>query len=183
MSDIERLRVVATVARTRSISEAARAHGVAQSTVTRSVAKTEELVGFPLFRRTAEGAHPTTGARSAITLIERIVGGFDELRALGANRPAAFRLAHRADLPVPARLEDTVALWNRDNTPTVEPIVVEDPVAAVRAGDASFALVTNSGPLLPGLETVMVRVTRLERIELLHLSEPPTEAAAFLARV
>ncbi|WP_158635037.1 LysR family transcriptional regulator [Tsukamurella asaccharolytica] len=183
MSDIERLRVVATVARTHSISEAARVHGVAQSTVTRAVAAAEELVGFPLFRRTVEGAQPPAGARSAIGLIERIVGGFDELRVLGADRPAAFRLAHRANLPVPARLEDTVVLWNRENTPAVEPIVVEDPVAAIRAGEASFALVANSGPLLPDLETVMVRVTRLERIELLHLPEPPTEAAAFVARV
>lgn len=95
MSDIERLRVVATVARTHSISEAARVHGIAQSTVTRSVAKTEQLVGFPLFRRTAEGARPTTAAQSAITVIERIVSGFDELRALGEDRPASLRLAHR----------------------------------------------------------------------------------------
>ncbi|MGC5025499.1 LysR family transcriptional regulator [Tsukamurella sp. DT100] len=183
MSDIERLRVVATVARTHSISEAARVHGVAQSTVTRSVAVAEELVGFPLFRRTAEGAQTTTGARSAITLIERIVSGFDELRALGDDRPASLRLAHRADLPIPTRLEDTIILWNRENTPTVDPVILDDPVAAVHAGEAAFAVVRNSGSLLPDLETVMVRVTRLERIELLHLPDPPAEAEPFLLRV
>ncbi|MGX9295753.1 LysR family transcriptional regulator [Tsukamurella paurometabola] len=183
MSDIERLRVVATVARTHSISEAARVHGVAQSTVTRSVAKTEELVGFALFRRTAEGAPPTPAARPAIALIERIVSGFDELRALGGDRPASLRLAHRADLPIPTRLEDTIVLWNRENTPTVEPVILDDPVAAVHAGEAAFAVVRNTGPLRPDLDTVMVRVTRLERIELLHLPDPPTEAESFLLRV
>lgn len=142
MSDIERLRVVATVARTHSISEAARVHGVAQSTVTRSVAKTEELVGFALFRRTAEGAPPTPAARPAIAV-----------------------------------------LWNRENTPTVEPVILDDPVAAVHAGEAAFAVVRNTGPLRPDLDTVMVRVTRLERIELLHLPDPPTEAESFLLRV
>lgn len=184
MSDIERLRVVATVARTHSITEAARVHGLAQSTVTRSVAVAEELVGFPLFQRSAQGARPTEGARPAIRVIERIVADFDELRALRDARATALHLAHRAeDVPLPTRLEDTIVLWNRDQAPAVETVTMDDPVAAVRAGEAAFAVVRNSGELLPGLVTVMVRVTRLERIELVHLPAPAAEAATFLRRV
>lgn len=183
MSDIERLRVVATVARTHSITEAARVHGLAQSTVTRSVAVAEELVGFPLFQRSAQGARPTEGARPAIRVIERIVADFDELRALRDARATALRLAHRADVPLPTRLEDTIVLWNREQAPAVEAVTVDDPVAAVRAGEAAFAVVRNSGELLPRLVTVMVRVTRLERIELVHLPAPAVDAAAFLRRV
>lgn len=74
-------------------------------------------------------------------------------------------------------------MWNRESTPTVEPVILDDPVAAVHAGEAAFAVVRNSGPLHPDLGTVMVRVTRLGRIELLHLPDPPSEAAAFLLRV
>ncbi len=107
---------------------------------------------------------------------------FDELRGLGAERPA-LRLAHRADVPVPARLEDKLIMWNRDNSIEVTPVVVEDPVAALRTGEAEFAMISNSGPLVPDVETVVVRLTRLERIELLHLPEPSAEAAAFLTRV
>lgn len=183
MSDIERLRVVATVAHTHSISEAARVHGVAQSTVTRSVAAAEKLVGFPLFRRGVEGAQLATGARSAITLIERIVGGFDELRTLGDVRPATLRLAHRADLPLPAHLESTIIRWNRESTPRTETVILDDPLAALRAGEVEFAVVLRSGPLLEDLETNMVKVTRTSRVEVLNRPDPSPEMRSFLQRV
>nr|WP_269451167.1 LysR family transcriptional regulator [Tsukamurella pseudospumae] len=183
MSDIERLRVVATVAHTHSISEAARVHGVAQSTVTRSVAAAEKLVGFPLFRRGVEGAQLATGARSAITLIERIVGGFDELRTLGGERPAAFRLAHRADVQLPAHLESTMIRWNREHTPHAEEVILDDPIAALLAGEVEIAMVLRSGPGIEDLETHVVKAMRTSRVELVNLPDPPAELAEFLLRV
>ncbi|KXO98007.1 LysR family transcriptional regulator [Tsukamurella pseudospumae] len=175
--------MVATVAHTHSISEAARVHGVAQSTVTRSVAAAEKLVGFPLFRRGVEGAQLATGARSAITLIERIVGGFDELRTLGGERPAAFRLAHRADVQLPAHLESTMIRWNREHTPHAEEVILDDPIAALLAGEVEIAMVLRSGPGIEDLETHVVKAMRTSRVELVNLPDPPAELAEFLLRV
>ncbi|WP_019200927.1 LysR family transcriptional regulator [Tsukamurella sp. 1534] len=183
MSDIERLRVVATVARTHSISEAARVHGIAQSTVTRSVAAAEQLVGFPLFQRGPAGSQQAAGAQPAIALIERIVGGFDELRALNDERPPALRFAHRADLPIPVRLDSAMARWNRGNTLRAEPVVLDDPLAAVRAGRVEFAVLLRGGPLLPGLRTAIVHLLRPERVELLCLPDPTGATDEFLRLV
>lgn len=183
MSDIERLRVVATVARTHSISEAARIHGVAQSTVTRSVTAVEAQVGFSLFRRGVAGSQLEVGARSAIALIERIVGGFDELSTLGTDRPASFRLAHRADVPLPAHLESTMIRWNREHTPHTEEVILDDPLAALLAGEVEIAMVLRSGPGEEDLETRVVKAMRDSRVELLNRPDPSAEMAEFLLRV
>ncbi|WP_415849264.1 helix-turn-helix domain-containing protein [Tsukamurella ocularis] len=50
MSEIDRFRLVLAVARARSISDVAQRTGLSQPTVTRAVAATERLAGFPLRR-------------------------------------------------------------------------------------------------------------------------------------
>lgn len=180
MSDIERLRVVATVARTHSMHEAARVHGIAQSTVTRSVAAAEQLVGFPLFQRATSGAQLAAGARAAIAVIERIVAGFDELRALGAGRPAGIRFAHRADVALPDRLDGAITRWNRAESVLAEAVLDDDPVGAVRAGKAEFAVARFAAGETHDLDGQVVRLTRLDRTELIHRPAPSEEVRAFL---
>lgn len=180
MSDIERLRVVATVARTHSMNEAAKVHGVAQSTVTRSVAAAESLVGFPLFQRGSAGAQLAVGAPAAITLIERIVTGFDELRALSGAGPASIRIAHRDGIVLPGMLDSAIVRWNRENTLRAETIVHDDPIEALRAGEVTFAVVWNSGDLVEGFETEVIRVVRGGRLDLLSPKAPSDRVRGFL---
>ncbi|CAM3789240.1 LysR family transcriptional regulator [Tsukamurella strandjordii] len=180
MSDIERLRVVATVAGTHSIIEAARVHGIAQSTVSRSVAAAERLVGFPLFRRDAVGVQLAAGARPAIVLIERIVAEFDALRGMNETRAAAIRIAHREEITLPGVLDSAVVRWNRESSILALPVVHTDPIAALRAGDAEFAAVWNSAGLVQGVATDVLTLTRAGRLELLSPMDPSPEGRAFL---
>lgn len=181
MSDIERLRVVATVARTHSMNEAARVHGVAQSTVTRSVAATERLLGFALFQRGTAGAQLAVGAAEALALIDRIVADFDALRTIGGGRPAAIRIAHRNDVPLPDRIDGLIGRWNRSNTLLVEVIAHDDPIGALTAGEVDFALERFTRDMHHDLEGQVVRVTRLDRVELINRPAPSAEVRSFLS--
>lgn len=101
MSDIERFRVDATVARTRSMNMAARAHGIAQSTVTRYVAATERTLGFALFERGPGGASPAPAGLPALAIIERIVADIDELSALSGTAQQSVTLCRTAEIGLP----------------------------------------------------------------------------------
>lgn len=179
MSDIERLRMVATVARTHSMSEAARIHGVAQSTVTRSVAAAEHLVGFALFQRRADGVLLAPGAKEAVAVINRIAGAFDELAALKGARPAAIRFAYGDAVPIPAMLDSAIARWNRQHPLQAVPVRVESPVAALRARDVEFAVVQVEGSI-DGLVGEPIKILRGVRIDLLSTPSPTAEVAEFL---
>jgi DNA-binding transcriptional LysR family regulator len=183
MSDIERLRVVATVAETRSITEAARVHRIAQSTVSRSVAAAERLVGFPLFRRDSAGVQLVAGARPAIVLIERIVEEFDALRALNETRAAAIRIAHREEITLPGMLDSAIVRWNRESDILAVAVVHADPIGALRAGDAEFAAVWNSAELVEDVRTEVLTLSRAGRLELLSPVEPSPEGRAFLRSI
>ncbi|MCA0157018.1 LysR family transcriptional regulator [Tsukamurella sp. M9C] len=181
MSDIERLRLVAAVAGTHSMHEAARAHGVAQSTVTRAVAATEQMVGMQLFRRGTSGAQLAAGARTAITLIERIVAAYDELAALGGGAAAAgLRFVHRQGVPIPDRLDGAIVRWNRAESVRAELVLDDDPLGAVRAGRAEFAVERFDRQEKHDLEGEVIRLTRLDRVELLNRPAPSDTVRAFL---
>lgn len=130
MTDIDRLRLVATVVRTRSIHETARAHGVAQSTVTRAVAAAESLVGFELFARSTNGSHP---------------------------RPEA--------------------------APPISEMRVDDPVAAVVAGEADFAVIPMGTAIPDDLVWQCVRAVRGGGTALVHRHTESPQVTAFLRMI
>lgn len=179
MSDIERFRVVATLARTRSMTMAARTHGIAQSTVTRYVAATERRLGFPLFERGPAGATPAPSAGAALALIERIVADLADLDALSGAPTQSVVICRTAAIGLPDHLKGRITRWNREHQLQVEQRTVDDPVAALRSGEADLAVALVTGPLLDGLETRAVRVwSRDRRVELLNRPDasPPTRA-------
>ncbi|MBS4100118.1 LysR family transcriptional regulator [Tsukamurella paurometabola] len=140
MSDIERFRVVATLARTRSMTMAARAHGIAQSTVTRYVAATESVLGFALFERGPGGASPAPAGLPALTIIERIVAELDELDSLGGTAKQSITICRTAEIGLPDHLEGAVARWNREHELQIEYRIVDNPVEALRSGEADLAV-------------------------------------------
>ncbi|MEC4615117.1 LysR family transcriptional regulator [Tsukamurella tyrosinosolvens] len=179
MSDIERFRVVATVARTRSMNMAARAHGIAQSTVTRYVAATERTLGFALFERGPGGASPAPAGLPALAIIERIVADIDELSALSGTAQQTVTLCRTAEIGLPDHLEGAVARWNREHELQIECRIVDDPVEALRSGESDLAVALVTGPRLEGFEAVPVRLwSRGRRVELLNRPDVRPQARA-----
>ncbi|MET9327294.1 LysR family transcriptional regulator [Tsukamurella sp. NPDC003166] len=181
MTDIDRLRLVATVVRTRSIHETARAHGVAQSTVTRAVAAAERLVGFELFTRSATGSHPRPEAAPAVALIETIVTAFDALASLRGSPPTGLRIA--CTEPPPPRVETSIAQWRREQAPPISEVTVDDPVAAVIAHEADFAVVPIGTAIPDDLIWQCVRAVRGGGTALVHRRTESPQVTAFLRMI
>lgn len=181
MSDIERFRVVATLARTRSMNMAARAHGIAQSTVTRYVAATERSLGISLFERGPGGAAPAPSAGPALALIERIVADLAELDALTGAPVRSVTISRTAEIGLPDYLEGRITRWNLEHQLQIEQSIVDDPVAALRSAECDLAVARIEGPMLIGLETRVVRVwARGVRIELLNRPDASPQTRAVL---
>ncbi|KXO89534.1 LysR family transcriptional regulator [Tsukamurella pseudospumae] len=181
MSDIERLRLVATVARTASMNVAAQVHGTSQPSVTRAVAGMEKLLGFALFERGSAGTTPAPGALPALAVIERVVAGLDELRELGCSSRSTISVCRTLNVYLPDYIEGRITRWNRAHEVQVEQCIVDDPVAALRSGECDLAVVHLTGPMLEGVETQVVRALgRAGRVELLNRPAPSGRVAAFL---
>ncbi|NMD57726.1 MULTISPECIES: LysR family transcriptional regulator [Tsukamurella] len=179
MSDIERFRVVATLARTHSMNLAARAHGIAQSTVTRYVAVTERSLGFAVFERGPRGTSPTPAGLPALAIIERIVADIDELNALSGTAQRSVTISRTAEIGLPDHLEGKVTRWNREHELQIQQVLVDDPVAALRSGESDLAVALVTGPRLEGFEAVPVRVwSRGRRVELLNRPDVRSQARA-----
>lgn len=86
MRDVQLWRTFLAAYRHGSVSAAARALGVAQSSVTTQLQALERTVGWPLFERHARGIRPTAGADE---LAGRIAGPFDALAEAVGARPDA----------------------------------------------------------------------------------------------
>ena len=72
--------VFEAVMRTGSLSEAARALGVSQPAVSKSVRLTEQAAGFVLFRRTRGRLYPSPEAEALVTEVRRVS---EEMRGMG----------------------------------------------------------------------------------------------------
>ncbi|MGZ9837796.1 LysR family transcriptional regulator [Tsukamurella ocularis] len=94
------------------MNTAARAHGIAQSTVTRYVAATERELGFALFERGPGGASPAPAGLPALAVIERIVAELDQLDALSGAAEQSVTISRTAEIGLPDHLEGKVARWN-----------------------------------------------------------------------
>jgi DNA-binding transcriptional LysR family regulator len=74
-----------------SVTAAAKAIGVTQPAVSTALAKLEERVGFPLFRRVGRHLEPTPEARLFSAESARALNGFENLAAVAAGISASTR--------------------------------------------------------------------------------------------
>src|SRR5689334_10597147 len=97
MLDVVRLRVLAAVARHGSVTEAARALGYAQPSVSHHLARLEAETGSRLVQRVGRGVRLTDAGRTLAERAEEILGRIDaaeaELAAHTGLRAGRVRLA------------------------------------------------------------------------------------------
>ncbi|BDH55525.1 LysR family transcriptional regulator [Tsukamurella sp. PLM1] len=179
MSEIDRFRLVLIVARAHSISAAASITGLSQPTITRAVKATEQLVGYPLFRRTSDGCVPTGDAPAAFALMESILADYDALADLDAAHLTPLRFAFREGA-LPTALDSTVARWNREKLAPAKLVMCDDPIAMLQAGNVEFAVAAYDGPFPDGLDHRPIRIIRDDRIDLVHVAPPTPAVAEFL---
>jgi molybdate transport repressor ModE-like protein len=150
--DLDALRTLRAVARAGSISAAARALGVGQSTVSVVVAQLEEALETPLFHRGARGVTMTAAGELLLGRAEQLLAQVDdlvaELRELRDEEAGSFVIGcHDAlggyflpqFLPAffAAHPRVSLTLWNRSSAE------VRD---AVLAREVHFGLVVNTVP-------------------------------------
>jgi molybdate transport repressor ModE-like protein len=149
MSDIDlnRLRVLAAVARTGSLTAAARELTIAQPSVSHHLARLEAEAGMPLLERVGRGIQLTEAGRLLASRGEEILGRLDgvqrELDALAGLRAGRARLA-AFPTALATVVPDAIAALLRDHPGlSVGLVEVEPPeaVAALDSGDVDLALV------------------------------------------
>lgn len=145
--DLARLRVLAAVARTGSLTAAARDLGIAQPSVSHHLSRLEAEAGLPLLERAGRGVRLTEAgsllADRAAEILARVEGVQRELDALaglraGRARLAAFPSALATIVPT------AVGALHRDFPGIGVGLVEAEPpeaVAALSAGDVDVALV------------------------------------------
>ena len=77
--NLTKLRHTLSVDRTGSISAAAEATHISQSTITKSVADVESVLGYKIFDRHARGVTTTSVGREFLDRAKRIIADFDQL--------------------------------------------------------------------------------------------------------
>jgi DNA-binding transcriptional LysR family regulator len=145
--DLTRLRVLAAVARTGSVTAAARELHYAQPSVSHHLARLETEAGLPLLQRVGRGVRLTEAGRlladRAEEIIARVEGAQRELDALAGLRAGRARLA--AFPSALATIVPTAVTLLRDAHPGVGVGLVEaeppEAVAALRAGEVDVALI------------------------------------------
>jgi DNA-binding transcriptional LysR family regulator len=145
--DLTRLRVLAAVARTGSVTAAARQLHYAQPSVSHHLARLEAEAGIPLLQRVGRGVRLTEAGRLLAARAEEILGRVDgarrELDALAGLRAGRARLAafpSALATLVPAAMAALV----RDHPGLGVGLVEAEPpeaVEALAAGDVDVALV------------------------------------------
>ncbi|WP_277210368.1 LysR family transcriptional regulator [Isoptericola croceus] len=145
--DLTRLRVLAAVARTGSVTAAARELHYAQPSVSHHLARLETEAGIPLLQRAGRGVRLTEAGRlladRAGEIIARVEGAQRELDALAGLRAGRARLA--AFPSALATIVPDAVTRLRDQHPGLGVGLVEaeppEAVAALRAGEVDVALV------------------------------------------
>ncbi|MFD6175914.1 MULTISPECIES: LysR family transcriptional regulator [unclassified Isoptericola] len=145
--DLTRLRVLAAVARTGSVTAAARELHYAQPSVSHHLARLEAEVGLPLLQRAGRGVRLTEAGRLLAARSEEILGRVEgarrELDALAGLRAGRARLA--AFPSALATLVPAAVAGLRAEHPGLGVGLVEaeppEAVAALQAGDVDVALV------------------------------------------
>src|SRR6516165_5021839 len=148
------VRFFLAVARTGSLSGAARALGVGHVTVGRRIAALEEQLGVTLLNRTPDGFVTTSAGEailrqcaameSAATDLERIVAGRDSLVAGSVRVTTTEALAYQLITPAIAVLRET------------HPELRVDLIASVRSPSRAARPISQLGSRAPPLRTLSV---------------------------
>ena len=116
--DIRQLRYAIAAADHGSFYRAARALGIEQSTLSRTILKLERVIGATLFNRsragvttTAAGARFMRGARPMVIHADRIV---ETTRATGQGRAGSLMVGHNNSVSA-GNLRATIVAWQGDN--------------------------------------------------------------------
>ncbi|CAM3788382.1 LysR family transcriptional regulator [Isoptericola cucumis] len=145
--DLTRLRVLAAVARTGSVTAAARELHYAQPSVSHHLARLEAEAGIPLLRRAGRGVCLTEAGRlladRAEEILGRVEGARRELDALAGLRAGRARLASFPSA-LATLVPDAVSRLRAEHPGLSVGLVEAEPpeaVAALAAGDVDVALV------------------------------------------
>jgi DNA-binding transcriptional LysR family regulator len=145
--DLTRLRVLAAVARTGSVTAAARDLHYAQPSVSHHLARLEAEAGLPLLQRSGRGVRLTEAGRlladRAEEIIARVEGAQRELDALAGLRAGRARLAAFPSA-LATVVPDAVTRLRRAHPGLGVGLVEAEPpeaVAALRAGEVDVALI------------------------------------------
>ncbi|MFE6970204.1 LysR family transcriptional regulator [Isoptericola sp. NPDC057653] len=187
--DLTRLRVLAAVARTGSVTAAARELHYAQPSVSHHLARLEAEAGLPLLQRAGRGVRLTEAGRLLAARAEEILGRVEgarrELDALAGLRAGRARLA--AFPSALATLVPAAVAGLRAEHPGLGVGLVEaeppEAVAALQAGDVDVALVfrhTDVGHARPVMDLSRFEATVVheEPIALVRRADDPRAAAA-----
>lgn len=145
--DLTRLRVLAAVARTGSVTAAAKDLHYAQPSVSHHLARLEAEAGIPLLQRAGRGVRLTEAGRLLATRAEEILGRVEgarrELDALAGLRAGRARLAAFPSALATIVPEAVARLVADHPGLSVGLVEVEPPeaVAALSAGEVDVALV------------------------------------------
>ncbi|MCS0599749.1 LysR family transcriptional regulator [Streptomyces sp. LP11] len=144
--ELRQLRVVAAIADTGSLTGAARRLGMAQPSVSQSLALAERAVGGPLFLRGSRGAVPTSlgeavvgHARAVLDAMERMAAAV--VRHRKGDWPAAVRIGCAPGLLV-AHLSVAVPLVAGSDVQITTAAGTAGHLAALAAGRIEAALIT-----------------------------------------
>ncbi|MFE7408365.1 LysR family transcriptional regulator [Isoptericola sp. NPDC057559] len=186
--DLTRLRVLAAVARTGSVTAAARELHYAQPSVSHHLARLEAEAGLPLLQRAGRGVRLTEAGRLLAARAEEILGRVEgarrELDALAGLRAGRARLA--AFPSALATLVPAAVAGLRAEHPGLGVGLVEaeppEAVAALQAGDVDVALVfrhTDVGHARPVMDLSRFEATVVheEPIALVRRADDPRAAA------
>lgn len=145
--DLTRLRVLAAVARTGSVTAAAKDLHYAQPSVSHHLSRLEAEAGIPLLQRAGRGVRLTEAGRLLATRAEEILGRVEgarrELDALAGLRAGRARLAAFPSA-LATLVPDAITRLVRDHPGLSVGLVEAEPpeaVAALSSGDVDVALV------------------------------------------
>lgn len=170
MLDAHRLRVLVEVARSGSLSGAARALDYTQPAISHHIARLEDEVGMPLLLRVGRGVRLTEAGRRltehAEGVLARLHAAGEDMAALAGLRTGTVRVASFPSGSA-AVLPPAMALLRREH-PGIEVTLVEveppESLALLRAGECDVALAFDYPGLAQGDH---------DGLELVPLAEDP----------
>ncbi|MCA5894766.1 LysR family transcriptional regulator [Isoptericola sp. NEAU-Y5] len=172
--DLARLRVLVAVARTGSVTGAARELHYAQPSVSHHLARLEAETGIPLLRRAGRGVRLTEAGRlladRAEEILGRVEGARRELDALAGLQAGRARLASFPSA-LATLVPDAVARLRADHPGLGVGLLEAEPpeaVAALTAAEVDVALVFEHSDVRQGRTT-----TDLSRFEVTEVYEEP----------
>ncbi|MFC9086720.1 LysR family transcriptional regulator [Nocardiopsis dassonvillei] len=180
-----RLRMVAAVAATEHITQAAEALGTPQPTLSRALARTQEELGMALVERTGRGVRLTRAGRLLLPHVERALAdlrqGLAELTGAEEGRVALTFLPTLGVEVVPALLRGF-----RAQHPGVRFSLTQEPwsesLHRLTAGGADLALTSplpsGQGLAAATLHTQVLRLVVPEQHPLAQQRQTPDDAAA-----